>query len=144
MLVNNILVVCVGNICRSPIGEAMLQAKFPNMKVSSAGISALVGNPADDNAIQVMDEIGIDMRSHRARQLNAELMQQADLVLCMSAGQERWIKDQWAMHRGKVYQLGKWINKEVDDPYRLPLAKFYEAREVIDNAVSGWECKLAK
>ncbi|MFA9231998.1 MAG: protein tyrosine phosphatase, partial [Microgenomates group bacterium] len=44
---NSILVVCVGNICRSPVGERVLQAALPNLIVSSAGVAALVGNPAD-------------------------------------------------------------------------------------------------
>ncbi|MFS9669038.1 protein tyrosine phosphatase, partial [Klebsiella pneumoniae] len=69
MSFKKILVVCVGNICRSPIGEALLQQQHPNLTVKSAGLSALVGEGADDKAIQVMDEWNIDIRSHRAQQL---------------------------------------------------------------------------
>ena len=66
MSFKKILVVCVGNICRSPIGEALLQQQHPNLIVKSAGLSALVDEGADEKAIQVMDEWNIDMRSHRA------------------------------------------------------------------------------
>lgn len=78
MSFKKILVVCVGNICRSPIGEALLQQQHPNLTVKSAGLSALVGEGADEKAIQVMDEWNVDIRSHRAQQLTQELMQTFD------------------------------------------------------------------
>lgn len=143
MSFEKILVVCVGNICRSPIGEALLQKQHPNLIVKSAGLSALVGEGADDKAIQVMDEWNVDMRSHRAQQLTQELMQTFDLVLCMSKDQENWIKKNYSSQRGKVYRIGHWINENVADPYKLPIEKFYESREVLNKAVESWKDKLA-
>ena len=143
MSFNKILVVCVGNICRSPIGEALMQKQHPNLTVKSAGLSALVGEGADDKAIQVMDEWDVDIRPHRAQQLTQELMQEFDLILCMSKDQEAWIKQNYSSQRGKVYRIGHWIDKNVDDPYKLPIEKFYESRETLDKAVSSWKDKLA-
>ena len=143
MSFKKILVVCVGNICRSPIGEALLQKQHPNLIVKSAGLSALVGEGADEKAIQVMDEWNVDMRSHRAQQLTQELMQTFDLVLCMSKDQEIWIKQSYSSQRGKVYRIGHWINENVADPYKLPIEKFYESRQVLSRAVESWKDKLA-
>ena len=143
MSFKKILVVCVGNICRSPIGEALVQQQHPNLIVKSAGLSALVGEGADEKAIQVMDEWHIDMRSHRAQQLTQELMQAFDLVLCMSKDQENWIKQNYTRQRGKVYRMGHWINENVADPYKLPIEKFYESRELLNKAVESWKDKLA-
>ena len=143
MSFKKILVVCVGNICRSPIGEALLQQQHPNLTVKSAGLSALVGEGADEKAIQVMDEWNVDMRSHRAQQLTQELMQTFDLVLCMSKDQESWMKQNYSSQRGKVYRIGHWINENVADPYKLPIEKFYESRELLNKAVESWKDKLA-
>ena len=143
MSFKKILVVCVGNICRSPIGEALLQQQHPNLIVKSAGLSALVGEGADEKAIQVMDEWNVDMRSHRAQQLTQELMQTFDLVLCMSKDQESWMKQNYSSQRGKVYRIGYWINENVADPYKLPIEKFYESRELLNKAVESWKDKLA-
>ena len=50
---NSILIVCVGNICRSPTGERLMKHYCPHIQVSSAGLGALVNYPADENAIKV-------------------------------------------------------------------------------------------
>ena len=50
---NSILVVCTGNICRSPIGERLLRKRLPGVKVKSAGVHGLVKHPADATAADV-------------------------------------------------------------------------------------------
>ena len=84
----NILVVCTGNICRSPMAEGLLRHKLPeNLKervlIASAGTDALHGNLATDFAIMVMQEYGVDLFSHRARLLSRQMVVDADLILAM-------------------------------------------------------------
>lgn len=67
MQIRNILVICVGNICRSPMAEHFLKQNHPNIDIESAGISGLVGHSADDKAIKCMDSFNIDMRQHIAK-----------------------------------------------------------------------------
>ena len=71
MQINNILVVCVGNICRSPMAEYFLKQQYPQLNIESAGISGLVGHQADNKAQLCMQRLGIDMQPHIARKLNA-------------------------------------------------------------------------
>ena len=142
MAFNNILVVCVGNICRSPMAEALLQQQHPNLLVVSAGIQALVGESADEKAITVMDAINIDIRAHRAQQLTSHLLQAYDLILCMSYEQEKWIKQQWPYQRGKVFRLGHWLNTNIADPYTKSIDVFYDTRDLINQAVISWQAKL--
>ena len=61
MQIRNILVVCVGNICRSPMGEFFLKKNHPNLHIESAGLSAMVGHTADDKAIASMARKSIDI-----------------------------------------------------------------------------------
>src|SRR5690606_32586263 len=89
MTMNRILLVCIGNICRSPVAEALLQQAFPDKTVSSAGLAALVGHPADDTAQDIATRYGLDLSGHRARQITQAMCREADLILVMESSQQR-------------------------------------------------------
>ena len=141
-----ILVVCIGNICRSPMAEALLrrdlQVSGSGAEVSSAGLGALVGHPADDIAQRLMERRDLDISGHRARQLDQQLIQQADLVLVMEQSHRRSVETQYPTARGKVFRLGEWSGLDVPDPYRQPEAAFEYALELIDKGVNDWVAKL--
>jgi Protein-tyrosine-phosphatase len=69
---NKILVVCVGNICRSPTGERLLKSYLPSLHVESAGLGALVGKGADDSAADIAALHNISLEGHCARQLSGK------------------------------------------------------------------------
>ena len=142
MEIQNILVVCVGNICRSPMAEYFLKQQHPNLHIESAGIQAMVDHSADAKAIQCMDALGINMRSHRARQLNSELLKHADLVLVMSSNQQRHIEDKWSFAKGKIFRLGHWQGQNVPDPYQHDQDFFNETCKNIQSYVSDWKSNI--
>ena len=81
-----VLFVCEGNTCRSPMAEAMAQRILGNtFCVESAGISAHNGAPASPDAIEVMDEKGLDIRSHSARRIDAVGVSVFDVIVAMDA-----------------------------------------------------------
>lgn len=82
-MINSILVVCIGNICRSPTGEKMLKAALPYIKVASAGLYAIVDHAADDTASSVASEHGVSLEGHVARQLTSAMCRDYDLLLVM-------------------------------------------------------------
>ena len=90
-MIKTVLVVCVGNICRSPLGERLLQAMAPHLLVSSAGIGALVGKAADPTASEVAATHDITLDGHIARQFSAELGKAAELILVMEPGHKAQI-----------------------------------------------------
>ena len=139
MKIQNILVVCVGNICRSPMAEYLLKQHYPNIHVESAGISGLVGHPADDKAQLCMHRLNIDMSSHIAKKLNAELVKKADLILVMSNNQQRHLEQTWPFAKGKVFRLGHWQNKNVTDPYQLDQDFFDSTCQLIQQCVADWK-----
>src|SRR5210317_680157 len=144
-MIRHILVVCVGNICRSPMAEALLKRELrgqDGMTVESAGLGALVGHPASDYSVELMAEMGIDITGHRARQIHPDMVRDADLVLVMEAGHKRAIDDADPSARGKVYRLGEWQDRNIDDPYRQPKAAFADALEDIIEGVASWAEKI--
>ena len=112
-MIRHILVVCVGNICRSPMAEALLKHALrgqDGFTVESAGLGALVGHPASEYSQELMLEMGLDISEHRARQIHPDMVREADLVLVMEAGHKRAIDDADPTARGKVHRLGEWQN----------------------------------
>ena len=142
-MISNILVVCTGNICRSPIGEYLLKAKLPKGNVLSAGTGAMIGWPADPMSVEVMQEQGVDISAHRAQQLTRPLLAGVDLVLTLDRGHSDWINSRYPEFRGKVHKMLRWReNADVPDPYRMPKAAFDESYELIERGVEDWVKRL--
>lgn len=89
---SSILVVCTGNICRSPVGEAVLRSQLPEwITVTSAGTHADTGRRAAHETIQfVKRELGIEMH-HFAQQLIKQLAEEYDLIATMTAEHRAWV-----------------------------------------------------
>ena len=144
-MIRHILVVCVGNICRSPMAEVLLKRALSgqdDIKIESAGLGAPVGRPAADFAIELMSEMGEDISAHRARQIHPDLVRDVDLVLVMEAGHKRVIDDADSTARGKVHRLGEWQDKDIVDPNRRPKEAFEIALADIQAGVASWAEKI--
>jgi protein-tyrosine phosphatase len=141
-MINRILVLCVGNICRSPMAEGLLRQGLPNHTVSSAGLGALVGNPADPTAIQLMQERGVDITAHRARQVNGQLMAEADLVLVMELAHQRHLERQYPVSRGKIFRICEKSKTDIADPYRQGLDAFQQSLHLIADGVDAWSQRI--
>jgi protein-tyrosine phosphatase len=142
MSFNNILVVCVGNICRSPIAAALLTDYYPQKHIDSAGLSAVVGHHADSKAIEVMEADNLYMTNHIAKQINEELVMTADLILTMSTNQSKSIEKQWPHCRGKTFRIGHWIDKDIADPYGHSEIAFETAKQDIVASLDQWFNKI--
>ncbi len=146
-MIRNILILCIGNICRSPIAEALFaerfrQAGMQNMVVSSAGLAALVDHPADETGLALMQKKGIDMSSHRARQISQDILFGSDLILTMTSDQQKQVEMNYPGTCGRVHRLGKWGEYDVPDPFKRPRLVFEQALALIDQGVDEWYRKL--
>lgn len=131
-----ILFVCTGNTCRSPMAEAIFNHLAKKEGISaiadSAGISALTGFPAAENAVLALKETGIDLSGHLSKPVTKELLSERDRIYCMSKSHINAITDCCPEFTDKVFLLGGGI----DDPYSLPLVVYNKARDEIMKAVA--------
>ncbi|MGF1689463.1 protein tyrosine phosphatase [Photobacterium japonica] len=140
---NKILVVCVGNICRSPSGEYLLKHHLPQKHIASAGVGALVGKAADKTAAMVAQEHGISLEGHVAQQLTSDLCRDYDLILVMEKGHIEAVTGIAPEARGKTMLFGQWIGqKDIPDPYRQSREAFDFAYQLIDESAQAWAKKL--
>ena len=143
MAFDNILVVCVGNICRSPMAEALLKQRYPRKNIDSAGVGALVGHPADPAALEIMTAQQLDITKHIAKQLDENLAKKADIIFTMSDGQTKWIEERWPFCRGKTFKLGHWKSKDIADPYKHEMSAFKTAYQDIVDSLEQWSDKIS-
>jgi len=139
----SVMMVCIGNICRSPIAEVYLKHLQPELSVYSSGLGALVGKPADPKSVALMESKKINLTDHRAQQINSILVSQADLILTMEQRHIDAIQNQFPESRGKVHLIGKWNNnQEVPDPYKKDVKEFEVASAMIESGLEAWQKKL--
>ena len=140
----NILIVCVGNICRSPTAERILQKKLPHINVTSAGLGALADQGIDDRAAEALCSSGYDSENHKARVLNSELVNNSDLVLVMGKGHQAAIMGRYPCASGKIMLLGKWSGDlEIVDPYRKSMEVYQHVYNQIETCCSDWYQRLS-
>lgn len=140
---DNILVVCVGNICRSPTAEFLLKQALPNKTVHSAGLGALVGHDTDATAKQVAEQHGVECPTHSARQLTKEMCRQADVILVMEDKHKEAVSRLAPEVRGKTFLLGQWNNnQEIPDPYKKSEEAFQHVYQLIADNCELWSKKL--
>lgn len=142
----NIMFVCTGNSCRSPMAEGILKSLAGDeFNVSSAGISAYTPHSASDNAVSAMDEMGIDISDHISTQITHEIIAEADLVLTMTAGHKHILIDLLPDHSDRIYTLKEFAYGEegdVADPYGGDMDVYRDCAGEIKDAVYAVYDKL--
>lgn len=126
----NILFVCTGNTCRSPMAEGYLKSKkLPDIFVKSAGFGEY-GYPASPNSIEVMGEVGIDISSHTSSIINEQLIGWADKIICMTISHKSVLLG-LGVCEDKLSVLGNGIS----DPYGQSVYFYRSARDEIFTAI---------
>ena len=141
-MTRRILVICAGNVCRSPVAAAMLERELPGRTVESAGLTALVGEPAEPLAIELAAMRGLDLRSHRARQVSGEMCHAADLILVMELRHKTALAQRYPLAWGKVFRLGEAGEFDIADPYRQSRPVFEAVCADIARGAAAWAMRI--
>lgn len=138
----NILFICTGNTCRSPMAEGLMKdlAKKKNIdiKVDSAGLFAFEGQLASKEAVLVMEEEGIDISNHRAKMVNKSLLESADLILTMSISHKRQLLREYGFIKNKVYTLKEYAygsKEDIQDPFGQSINAYINAKNEIKESI---------
>ena len=141
----NIIFVCTGNLCRSPVAEGVLRQRWAAMgrndlAVSSMGIHGLDHQPASKNAQLVCEENGIDISAHLSRPLVYEELEAAHLVLGLERVHKEFINTFFPRFDDKVFLLGAWPQEatrksNIADPMGQGMKAYRKAFEIISNHV---------
>ncbi|MFW6183562.1 MAG: low molecular weight protein arginine phosphatase [Chloroflexota bacterium] len=138
----HILFVCTANICRSPVAEGLLQRHFEEQgmdawTVSSAGTWAVQERGASRNSIAVLADRGIDIGAHQARMVNREMLEEADLVLCMESGHAEALHAEFSEMAHKIYMLSQMAGKRhsIADPYGAELPAYQRMLDEVETLI---------
>lgn len=105
-----ILFVCSGNSCRSPLAEGLLRVKLPSrlqdeVEIKSAGTLGIEGSPAARYSVELVKEMGGDISKHNSQGLTEELLRATDLILAMAAEHVDFLYEEFPQYRENVFLL---------------------------------------
>lgn len=124
-MTKNVLLVCTGNVCRSPMASALLASEATRagesaqFAFSSAGTWALDGQPASTNAQLVMQRRGLSIADHRGRTVTRAMVDQSDLILVMTQNHRDSLYAEFPLARAKIHLMSELAGLQYDiaDPY---------------------------
>ena len=141
-----VLVLCTGNICRSPVAEAMLAAKLCEVKgvlVTSAGVAAPIGVAPDPKALQSAVELGYEVSPQkRSRQVSTSDLEAASVILVMENDHKQYIRRRSPINANKTFLLGQWTCGQIGDPIGQSMGVFSEVAALMESATTSWVGKI--
>lgn len=133
---DNIIFICTGNTCRSPMAEGLFRAHGGEEKTglapASAGLFAQDGIPASENAVTAAKELGADISAHRSRMLTHEMAKNARYLVCMTGAHYDRVCELFPDCADKVFTL---TQRDVSDPFGGDLETYRRAAAEIDAGV---------
>lgn len=142
-MIQSVVTICTGNICRSPVAAAALLSMMPNLAVSSAGLHALTGQGIDPESKAAAERFNLSVQGHVARQFTRDIGQTGDILLVMELDHRHQIARLWPQFLGKTFLLGHFEEgKQIADPYRRgSMLHIHMAEQVLESA-RLWSAQL--
>jgi glycine hydroxymethyltransferase len=141
-----ILFICTGNVCRSPMAEALFRRAVKgrgDFRVLSAGIGAMDGQPPSPHSVRAMRELGVDISAQRSRMLTAELVRSADLILGMTHSHADTVALLYPPAVEKTFLLREFddtldpYEKDISDPIGCSYEVYVDCRDQIEQGIAA-------
>jgi len=141
----NILFVCSGNSCRTPMAEGLMKSKISvrfksAVQVQSAGTLGINGNPATDFAIITASKLGANIPQHRSQGVTDKLVKEPDLIVAMASEHKDFLHKHYPEIRENVFLLRSFardpeekVNQDIADPIGGPLDQYRQCGELINS-----------
>lgn len=139
-MIRQTLVVCEGNVCRSPAAEVLLRHAVPGLLVASAGLAAPEGRAAHPSMQALCSGLGLSLAQHRSRQLTPLWVREAELILVMQGAHQQQILQAHPGARGRVHRLLP--ATDIPDPLGQTEAYFQQVFAQLQRGVSHWRALL--
>src|SRR6478609_67581 len=140
------LFICTGNICRSPMAEALFRSATngrTDYRAISAGLGAIDGQPPSTYSVQAMKEIGVDISKQRSRMLTAEMVKQADYILGMTHSHVDTVMLLYPQAAEKTFLLREFddtldpFEKDISDPIGGSYEIYLNCRDQIEQGIAS-------
>ncbi|MDT8375221.1 MAG: hypothetical protein RQ867_00625 [Mariprofundaceae bacterium] len=147
LLPSPILLICAGNLCRSPFAEAYMRKQFElagvNAECFSRGLLSMPGQKAPELAVKIAEEFGVDLSGHISQALLAPDMDRAALVMVMEPGQRQHLSKVRPAHIGKVMMLSQPNGgQKISDPMGRSAETFRRVYTEITGHVDAWMARF--
>ena len=146
----NVLFVCTGNVCRSPMAAGLFNAKAmragdgDKLVATSAGTWALENEPASTNAVTIMAERGIDLSGHRGRMVSSSELANAAVVIVMTTSHRDALAAEFPEARSKIHLMSELKDHlyDIADPYGDELPEYVKCANDLEQLIEIGYAKL--
>lgn len=145
-----ILFVCTGNVCRSPMAQALFNARAKRagedalFHADSAGTWALKNQPASGHAISTMAQRGIDLTKHSGRTVTLKSLAAASVVIVMTRSHSEALAAEFPAHRRKIHLMSELKSRsfDVSDPYGGSPAEYASCARLLEDSIDSGYAKI--
>ena len=139
----NVLFICTGNTCRSPMAEQMFNEKAKDLSAHaiSAGLDANPGSPMNPQASEALTNLGCTPTEHNSTQVSTQAIEEADVILTFTQDQKIELGERFPAAVEKLFTISEYahgrteISEDVSDPYDKSAEVYIETADTINSLV---------